>query len=221
MTQAIDNRKSLRQARAAIEAGKGLDVVPLLVSLAESGDAEAQFLLGYMYFADCDYPFPVSVAREWLMKAKEQGHAGACYQLAWFPDAEGICSIDDRASAALLIEAGELGSVDAQRELGALFATGDWSEGKDEARAVEWYMKAAQQGHAEAQYDLGFMLLVGEGVAADASRGLEWLIKAAEQEDYSACRLLADIYADGLFGLERDARKALYWKERCRRQGET
>jgi uncharacterized protein len=189
-----ENQAELDKAKAAIEAGKCEAALALLLPLAESGNMEAQFLLGYMYFADCECPFPRVVARDWLVKAKEQGHAEACYRLAWFPNAEGVSCIDDAESMNLLIEAGERGSVEAQRDLGAYFATGDWIGGKDEAKAVEWYTKAAEQGHAESQYDLGFMMLLGEGTAQDTVKGMEWLIKAAEQGNDSACELLADIY---------------------------
>jgi hypothetical protein len=162
-----------------------------LLPLAESGNIEAQFLLGYMYFADCEYPFTDSVARDWLVKAKEQGHADACCYLAWFPNAQGISSIDDKESMNLLIEAGERGSVEAQRYLGACFATGDWIGEKDEAKAIVWYTAAAEQGHAESQYDLGFMLLLGEGTDQSTLKGMEWIIKAAEQGNDSARNLKA------------------------------
>jgi len=219
MSQA-DNQALLNQAKVAIESGNCADAIPLLLPLAENGNIEAQFLLGYMYFADCEYPFPASVARDWLMRAREQGHASACYHLAWFPNEQGLSSIDDKESMNLLIEAGERGSVEAQRHLGACFATGDWIGGKDEAKAVEWYMKAAAQGDAESQYDLGFMMLLGEGTAQNTLKGMEWLNQAAEQGNESACSLLADIHGKGLFGVSNDPEKVRYWEEMCSKKGE-
>jgi TPR repeat protein len=215
----INNQALLKQAKIAIEAGHCEEAIPLLLPLAESGDMEAQYLLGYMYFADCDYPFADSVARDWLVKAREQGHAEACYHLAWFPNAEGVSSIDDAEVLNLLIEAGERGSVEAQRYLGACFAVGDWAGGKDEAKAVEWYTKAAEQGHALSQYDLGFMWLLGEGTAQDTLKGMEWLNKAGEQGELLDCRLLTDIYRQGMFGVAIDPEKARYWEGRCSSRG--
>jgi TPR repeat protein len=121
-----EKQAELDQAKANIEAGNCQVAIPFLLRLAETGNREAQFLLGYMYFADCEYPFADSVARDWLVKAKEQGHSDACYYLAWFPNAQGISCIDDQEAMNLLIEAGKRGSVAAQRELGGCFATGDW-----------------------------------------------------------------------------------------------
>jgi uncharacterized protein len=215
-----DKQVQLDKAKADIEAGNCRLVIPFLLPLAETGHMEAQFLLGYMYFADCEYPFTDSVARDWLVKAKEQGHADACYYLAWFPDAQGFSSIDDQESMNLLIEAGERGSVQAQRHLGACFATGDWIGEKDETKAVRWYTAAAEQGHAESQYDLGLMMLQGEGTDQNTLKGMEWLIKAAEQGNDSACELLTDIYDKGMFEVASNAESAKYWKEKCAQRGE-
>jgi TPR repeat protein len=208
-----DKQVRLDKAKAAIEDGDCQEVFPLLLPLAESGNVEAQFLLGYMYFADCEYPFSDSVARDWLVKAREQGHARASYYLAWFPDEDGVSCIDDAESMSLLIEAGERGAVEAQRILGAYFATGDWIGPKDEVKAVEWYTKAAEQGHTESQYDLGLMTLQGEGTAKNTLKGMEWLKKSAEQGNDSACGLLADIYDEGLFGVPSNEREAKHWRE--------
>lgn len=52
---------------------------------------------------------------------------------------------------------------------------------QDYPKAVEWYLKAANQGYAEAQYRLGFMYESGEGVPEDDSKSIEWFEKAAKQ----------------------------------------
>ena len=47
-------------------------------------------------------------------------------------------------------------------------------------KAKNWYLKAAEQGDASAQYNLGLMYDTGKGVAQDCQRR-EWYLKAAEQ----------------------------------------
>ena len=210
-----DKQSQVDKARVDIDAGNCEAAVPILLPLAESGNMEAQFLLGYMRFTACECPFTDADLRDWLLKAKEQGHAEACYYLAWFPNAEGVSSIDNIEDISLLIEAGKRGSVAAQRHLGACFATGDWIGEKDEAKAIEWYTAAAEQGHTESQYDLGFMLLLGEGADKNTLKGMEWLIKAAELGNDSACGLLAEIYEEGMFDVATDDEKAKHWKEMC------
>ncbi|MBA4143875.1 MAG: sel1 repeat family protein [Nitrosospira sp.] len=53
---------------------------------------------------------------------------------------------------------------------------------KDVAKAVHWYQKAAEQGHARAQIILAVMYTKGERVPKDAVKAMEWYQKAAEQE---------------------------------------
>ncbi|KAF8920469.1 hypothetical protein BGZ58_004354, partial [Dissophora ornata] len=51
---------------------------------------------------------------------------------------------------------------------------------------MEWYLKAANQGNASAQYNLGFMYEHGKGVPQDYSKAMEWYLKAANQGHASA-----------------------------------
>ena len=52
---------------------------------------------------------------------------------------------------------------------------------QDYKKAIEWYQKAAEQGHADAQYNLGWIYEKGRGVSADNYKALEWYEKAAVQ----------------------------------------
>jgi len=54
---------------------------------------------------------------------------------------------------------------------------------KNDSRAVEWYRKAAKQGHAGAQFNLGKMYENGFGVDKNDSRAVKWYRKAAKQGD--------------------------------------
>jgi TPR repeat protein len=46
---------------------------------------------------------------------------------------------------------------------------------------VKWHHKAAEQGHAEAQYNLGFCYEKGKGVKQNYEKAEEWYRKAAAQ----------------------------------------
>jgi uncharacterized protein len=50
---------------------------------------------------------------------------------------------------------------------------------QDNTLAAEWYLKAAQQGHAEAQHNLGLLYLYGMGPAQNYSEAYFWLDLAA------------------------------------------
>ena len=52
---------------------------------------------------------------------------------------------------------------------------------QDAAGAVAWYRRAAEQGHARAQYNLGGMYAEGRGVPPDAVEAHMWLTIAASR----------------------------------------
>ena len=49
------------------------------------------------------------------------------------------------------------------------------------AEAVKWYSKAAEQGDADAQYNLGWCYYYGYGISLNRASGIEWWRKAARQ----------------------------------------
>jgi TPR repeat protein len=49
---------------------------------------------------------------------------------------------------------------------------------QDYAQAHHWYSQAAGQGHLRAQFNLGLMYLVGQGVRADVAQAWLWLAMA-------------------------------------------
>ena len=59
---------------------------------------------------------------------------------------------------------------------------------KDDREAVKWYRRAAEQGDASAQFNLGVMARDsnGEGVPEDDREAVKWYRRAAEQGDASA-----------------------------------
>ena len=57
---------------------------------------------------------------------------------------------------------------------------------KDDATAVKWYTKAAEQGVASAQENLAFMYAKGEGVPQDNVMAYMWWNLAAAQGDENA-----------------------------------
>src|ERR1051326_424148 len=76
------------------------------------------------------------------------------------------------------------GDSEAQFELGAEFANG--GNKSDYAEAAQWYLKAAEQSHARAQFNLGIMYLKGLGVPRDKRLSQMWMRRAAELGDAGA-----------------------------------
>jgi uncharacterized protein len=117
-------------------------------------------------------------------------------------------------SLSLMTKKAERGDLEAQHQVGAMLATGARGRPKDEAAAVRWYSRAAESGHAMSQYDLAFMLLLGEGTETDTQKGLWWMEQAVKNGHEYAASVLTDIYRDGLFGVEIDRDKAASWNEK-------
>jgi len=93
-----------------------------------------------------------------------------------------------------------------------------WVRKKDDAEAVRWYRKAAEQDFATAQFNLGDMYERGRGVPQDDVQAVAWYRKAAEQGDAGAQGSLAVCYSRGK-GVERDPVAANAWYRKAAKQG--
>ena len=85
---------------------------------------------------------------------------------------------------------------------------------KDYAKAMQWYLKAAEQGNYVAQHNIAFMYKNGLGVPQDYSKAAEFYQLAAENGDVDAQYSLGLLYLDGL-GVSKDIAKARYWLEKA------
>ena len=81
---------------------------------------------------------------------------------------------------------------------------------QDDAEAVNWYCKAAEQGIAKAQYNRRNMYRNGQGVSRDDAEAVKWYRKAAEQGDAGTQYNLGLMYGKGL-GVPQDYAQAPMW----------
>ncbi|OGT11740.1 MAG: hypothetical protein A3J49_11560 [Gallionellales bacterium RIFCSPHIGHO2_02_FULL_57_16] len=134
---------------------------------AETGNAEAQFKLGWIYMHGEGYtgvifmrdvPKDTDKAHEWYQKAAAQGNA------------------------------------EAQYNLGMLYRLGLGVKA-DAKNAFVWLQKAAAQGNDIAQYNLGVMYAEGAGVKRNLSRACAWLALAAAQGNEKAKKNYLEIDA--------------------------
>ena len=69
---------------------------------------------------------------------------------------------------------------------------------KDLKAAVAWYLKAAEQGHAEAQFKLGDVYQFGgAGVDRDLKEAFKWFKAAADRRDPPAATSCGVAYING------------------------
>ena len=68
---------------------------------------------------------------------------------------------------------------------------------RNEQLALGWYLRAAEQGHAGAQDNLGMRYEHGQGVERDPAQALHWYRQAADQGLPSAQYHLGQLYDSG------------------------
>ncbi|HUX78192.1 MAG TPA: tetratricopeptide repeat protein, partial [Alphaproteobacteria bacterium] len=89
---------------------------------------------------------------------------------------------------------------------------------KDIRKGEEWLLKAARQGYAEAQYELGVYYYKGEEVPQDKKEGIKWFQKAADQGIAEAQFNLGCAYNNG-DGVPQNKREAVKWFQKAAEQG--
>lgn len=174
-------------ATMAASAGfaRGTDSVEELVRIAERGDAQAQFDLGFMYATGISH-FEVDDAEAvtWYRRAAEQGFAPAQSALGR-AYAHGPVLEQDFTQAATWCRLGaEQGDADGQLCMVSLYAGGCGVE-QDYAESARWYRLAADGGSGVAQARLGDMYATGEdGVRQDPVEADKWYRRAVEPGTY-------------------------------------
>jgi len=173
---------------------------------------------GLMAYAEGHY----AEAGQLFMGAADAGNEGAEYMLVRLLSEGKLYARDlDKETLKWTLKAAEKGVLRAQ------FVAGTYAhQQNDVTSALDWYRKAAEQGHPDAFYQLGAILGEGaESVPADASESNRMYSIAASEFDVFAQKgdaeaqyKLAGMYRLGQ-GVEKDMEKALRWIEKSALQG--
>jgi uncharacterized protein len=123
----------------------------------------------------------------------------------------------DRKVLAEIRAGADKGDAKAQYELGRAVFSGTLSVAKDEAEAVKWFRKAAEQNVADAQFSLGVCYANGRGVTKDDAEAVKWFRKAAEQNYARAQYNLGVRYAKGQ-GVAKDDAESVKWFRKAAEQ---
>ncbi len=90
---------------------------------------------------------------------------------------------------------------------------------QDDAQALIWFRKAAEQREPTAQFEIRQAYATGRGVPRDDAQAIIWYRKAADQGEPSAQTNLGDLYAVGR-GVAQDYTQAVFWYRKAAEQGD-
>ncbi|NWJ40602.1 MAG: SEL1-like repeat protein [Geothrix sp.] len=182
--------------------------VKAVTTLAEQGQAQAQYILGMMHEDAICFPKSYPEAFRWLKKAADQGHAEAqCEVGLLYGNGHGV-SADQVSSVRYFRLAADQGHVRSMRYLALKYARGLGTK-RDDAESHNLTARAAEAGDMASQLILGDWYTKG-GIVPDYSKALTWYTAAADQGLPTAMFRLGTCLEQGM-GTEADPVQALTW----------
>ena len=89
---------------------------------------------------------------------------------------------------------------------------------EDEEQAFIWYKKAAEQGHADAEYSLGWCYEYGEGVEKDEKKAFDCYVRSSGKGCVTAQFRIGSCYENGV-GVSEDLKQAFCWYRKAAENG--
>lgn len=178
----IKCRELIPQGKAAYEAGRTEKAEDCFRKAGENGYPKGWYMLGCLYRDEGLR----DDALDALEKAVSQGVQEAAEPLALllYDAAHARQELGDHQAAfASFTRSAELGNRESQYALGMYYGSPQSYPGcnvrQNFARAVEWTLSAARQGHPDAECKMGKCYRDGRGVQKDEQQAREWYQKAA------------------------------------------
>ena len=201
--------QTLEDALAAHEVGDYAAAYDGFLSLAEAGNLDAQFHLGYMHDFGEGIPENDAEAVKWWTVAAEGGHRPSQLILGMkYRIGDGIAH-DYTLARHWLLRAAAQGDGQAAKHLGFMHLLGEGVP-RDRAAAVNWLGRAAARGEANAQFEIGVMYYDGAGLPQDYVLAARWVGLSASLGQAQAQALLGHMLEHGE-GVAQDFVKAHKW----------
>jgi TPR repeat protein len=211
---------------APTAAPAGQETTKDLLTKADAGDPQAQYVLSYLVLVDGmtgvapaakDKKQAIALALRYLERAAAAGYAPAEHLLgtAYF-SGENVTKDPVRAKE-LFQKAADAGNPDGENALGQMLHEG-LAGARDDRAAVMWFEKAVAQKHTSAMVNLAYMYANGLGVAKDEAKAAELTRVAATAGSVEAQHNLGWMYANGR-GVDKNLMEALRWYLRAADKG--
>ena len=159
--------------------------IEYLTMAANQGNATAQYVLGDVYQQGDGVAKNLTEAREWFGLAAGHNVEKAVKALAKIEES------DTTTPATVPAVKEKVENKKPTTELGNKTAQSAYEQGMKYLRgagvsrnyktATEWFLQAAEQGHAESQYQLGELLKKGKGAKRNKKLANKWYRAAAKQ----------------------------------------
>lgn len=191
-----------------------------LKELANGGNVKAMIELAHRY----GYRKMSTEAYKWYRKAAMQEDvSGIIYLACCYRDAKGVpINIQEanRLFKKTINKCNALinqGNTEGYVQLAQMYRYGDGVP-RDEQKALQLYLEAANRGDAEGAYEVGRIYYMGRGVKKDKSEAAKWFLSAAEKGNAEAMGDLGKIYDFG-WGVSKNEKEAEKWYLRSAAQG--
>ena len=172
---------TLLEAKTAIDQKNYALAKEIYQSLAQQGDAKAQYNLGLMYASGDGVIYDANQAAYWYQQSSKQGYREAQYALAVMTFNKELESLDYTQAIAWYQAAAKQGHVKSQENLGILFYRGDVID-QDIQSAIHWFQSAANQNSSEAQQYLAY-IYSSSLVPEDLIKAGMWMLLSADNPD--------------------------------------
>ncbi|MBB6063999.1 tetratricopeptide repeat protein [Pseudoxanthomonas broegbernensis] len=170
------------------------NAIPWFIRSAGQGDADSMHALGSLYHM----ALGLDEAAKWYGKAAALGHAESKKALeAMIADGSYKPDTGER----------DFDNAEMDRKLGSM------------PKAFAGYLRAAQKGHVQAMYNVGFMYEEGHGIEARPVDAVLWYNRAAGRGHVKAMTKLGLAYVGG-GGVGKDVAEGRKWLQRAAAAGD-
>jgi len=143
----------------------------VVAQLAESGNADAQFDLGWLAATRGDW----GAAANWFQKSADNGNTNAMFNLSML-----VAIGEPKLSFEYALKAAKSGNKLAMHEVGSRLMNGIKGAVQDKQEGMGWLVRAAESGNALAQYELGMTYFFGDGITRNLIEAHCWMTISVE-----------------------------------------
>jgi TPR repeat protein len=174
---------------------------------AKAGDADAQRVLGTLYFKGLGLKRDFNQSFKWYQEAAGHENPGALSNLGFMYQHGAGTHQDYRKAITFYKKAADLEDPQGANNLGFMYARG-YGVPQDYKIAAQLFQKAYEQGSPDGTSNLGWLYQEGKGVTRDYNKAFELYTKAAVKNVTAAQYNLGFMYQYG-YGVKRDINKAM------------